>query len=186
MARKRLVRRAIASLLVTTLVLALAPSVAAFHTLGGKWSSVYNLPYWYYTSVAVDRTAYGSAIGDWNGTATPIWMVSAGHVDYEDVGLFSTTNSGVGWDGLTFLSPSNSANPYTYAQVTLNNYYTGAYSAAQRRSVAGHELGHVFGLAHESGSVLMNPYTCGANSRWCTYSINTPTGDDVNGINAIY
>jgi hypothetical protein len=180
-------RRFLALMLVASVALGLPTNAVAFNLLGGRWASICcsNTTYFIYSG-GNDAAAWGQAVSDWKATATPIW-IAADVRDHEDIGLQSTTNNSVSWDGLTQLFPSQTANPYVYASAFLNDFYTNGYGAAKRQSVAEHELGHVFGLAHHNGvAVLMNGFTCGANSRWCTFSVNTPKGDDVNGINAIY
>jgi predicted Zn-dependent protease len=54
------------------------------------------------------------------------------------------------------------------------------YSAAKRQSIAAHELGHAFGLAHNPSNkaVLMYPYD--------TRTVLVPQSDDKAGVNAIY
>ena len=54
------------------------------------------------------------------------------------------------------------------------------------RAIYGHEIGHMVGLAHNKGCVLMNPTTFGPGSRWQGCGINTPLSDDINGVNAQY
>jgi hypothetical protein len=179
-------RRTLRLLLILAVALALPASTLAFNVLGGKWSSAGggHVKYWIYSGGA-DKTAWQNAITSWNNSPTPIWMVSAGKADAENLGLRSVTNNSVVWDGIAYLSPCNACTD-TYADARLNKFFTDGYGAAKRQSVTEHEMGHVFGLAHTAGQVLMNPSTCGANSRWCTFSINTPRQDDVDGINAIY
>jgi hypothetical protein len=184
-------RRRISTMVVIALVLVLGVSseAAAYNLLGGKWSSVNSghIQYWIYPSGA-DYTAYSTAVTSWNNTPTPIWIVSSGKADTENLSLTSVNNNSVGWDGYTYLSPCNTCT-YTYSEVYLNDYYANGYSAGKRQSVTEHELGHVFGLAHPSSAgqaVLMNAYTCGTNSRWCTFGINTPQQDEINGINYLY
>jgi hypothetical protein len=78
--------------------------------------------------------------------------------------------------------PTSSGGIITYAEVWLNWHYLQSASANARRSVAGHEWGHVFGLNHEStkgSDVLMNV----GRNRDVTY---TPKTDDINGIKALY
>lgn len=130
-------------------------------------------------------TAYLNGKSSWNTAATLIAFVSAGHVDTEEVGFTSVTNNAVMWDGLTTDFTSNGC--ITYATARLNDYFTNGYSAGKRQPVAAHELGHTIGLGDLGGGAeLMNGGTCGTDSRWCSYFINTPERDDVNGINAIY
>lgn len=91
--------------------------------------------------------------------------------------------SDVSWDGLAYISDDDGDGFYDYASAFVNRYYTDDYELNKRRSVMGHELGHMLGLAHETGAVLMNGYT---SQRYDTYGVYTPQTDDVNGINALY
>ncbi len=183
---RTVVRPRIGAAIVAVLIALLIPHVvAAYHLQGGKWRSVTNLPYWLDSAVQRDRTAFGAAISDWNRTPTPVWLIDAGTAEFASVGIRSVSDASKTWDGITHLYPSPTGNPYTYASVYINDWYTNGYAADQRQSVAAHELGHALGLDHTSGAVLMNPWTCGPSSRWCTYGIKAPTSDEVNGINSL-
>jgi hypothetical protein len=56
-------------------------------------------------------------------------------------------------------------------------------SRAAIQAVAGHEMGHVAGLAGVSTScVLMNDW----QDLWADCGVNIPVDDDIQGINALY
>jgi hypothetical protein len=65
----------------------------------------------------------------------------------------------------------------------LNYDQTQDYEGNKVRSVAGHEMGHVFGLAHDSGCILMRSTT---SWRYDVCGVYTPQGDDINGFGALY
>ncbi|MGN8553257.1 UNVERIFIED_CONTAM: matrixin family metalloprotease [Microbacterium sp. SLM126] len=67
----------------------------------------------------------------------------------------------------------------TFANVTLNPYYTNAFSVANKKRVWMHELGHGLGMGHSTSAAIM--YSCPT----CT-SFTAPQTDDKNGINARY
>ena len=135
-----------------------------------------------YAVYNIDVTAWNNGLNSWDSTAQPYrYSVTSSS---PNVLLNDTDNSSVGWDGLTSYSCSGGYFSGTNTS-TLNYYYTQSYSQAEANSPAAHELGHDLGLAHENGAVLMNPYTCGAGSRWCTYGINTPQSDDVTDVNGL-
>jgi hypothetical protein len=70
------------------------------------------------------------------------------------------------------------------ADSRVNTYYTNSYSAATRKSVWVHEIGHGLGLNHSAlANAVMNMCPpCVYNS----YGTNTPITDDINGMNALY
>ena len=65
-------------------------------------------------------------------------------------------------------------------EVVLNWSYVGGYSSTKRQGVAAHELGHAFGLAHNTPDrwVLMWPYD--------DRTVFSPASDDKAGVNALY
>jgi hypothetical protein len=95
---------------------------------------------------------------------------------------YDTNQPGRNMNGWTVLSPCDSCN-YNFADLYLNYAFTKDYPGPEIQSVAAHELGHLAGLAHSSGCVLMNPDT---GIRWESCGINLPRTDDVNGVNALY
>lgn len=160
-------------------------SVSAYHLTGLKWSDPDPITTWIYPG-GVDSTAFYNSRVAWNNTSTPINFTGANNIGTEEVGLTTVYNSSVGWDGQTAVTFSGGL--MIHATSKLNTFYTAnsPYGAGARQSVAAHEMGHALGLDHTSGQVLMNPATFGQGSRWGDYGINTPRGDDVNGVNALY
>lgn len=65
-------------------------------------------------------------------------------------------------------------------EVVLNWPLVSGYSASKIQGVAAHEIGHAFGLAHNTAStaILMYPYD--------TRTVTTPAADDKAGVNALY
>jgi hypothetical protein len=128
-----------------------------------------------------DSTVYDNGRFAWNNTASAnIFFYTA-----SSSSIYATdqNNSSASWDGRTTYTYSGGY--FTHATVELNYYYfsTLNYPAEKKQGVAAHELGHVAGLAHTSGCVLMTPYS---DTRWDTCGIKTPQTDDVNGLNSLY
>jgi predicted Zn-dependent protease len=64
----------------------------------------------------------------------------------------------------------------------LNEYITDGYSYYKRVSVAGHELGHMLGLAHNDWTLMdQSDYW-----RYDVAGIYSPTYTDVEEVNALY
>ncbi len=169
-------------------------SVFAYALLGGRWANqprsgcclrlgiILEGPMYSY-----DLTGWNNGISAWNGSLANVYYTKVSY-GQSTIGATDTSNSGVGWDGLTNLSPGPGGPTYTAATLYVNQFYTQHYSTGEIQSVSTHELGHLNGLAHVSSCVLMNPYTSGSGGRYtqqCGY-INTPRSDDINGVNAQY
>jgi hypothetical protein len=170
------------------LVLQVYPA-SAYHLLGGRWP---NQPYsgccaniyiTYSGSFisSADRTGWDNGRFAWNNTASAnifFWTTSSCCT----IVAYDTNDTSTDSDGWTTLYPCGSCT-YNYADLYLNYAFTKNYSSAEIQSVAAHELGHLAGLDHSSGCVLMNGSTA---TRWGSCGINLPQTDDVNGVNALY
>jgi hypothetical protein len=163
----------------------LIPTVLAYNLLGGRWSEsdIENLGI--YININNNPVLYEMLYAEmsWDSTQTPLDTYVTTYEWKAKVFAMLQYEEGAGWDGYAILRPSSSANPYSGAQTVLNLYYTQDYSFEKTQSVQAHEFGHVFGLAHETGSVLMNAYT---NIRYDYYGVFAPQQDDVDGVNDIY
>lgn len=170
--------------LVFALALVVAPLQSAFayaylgsrlanQPTSGCCASV-NLQYTSMTSK--DTTGWNNARSTWNGSAANVLFYN-GSSSYV---VRDTYNSSVGWDGVTY---NYGGSTTTSSDIYLNSYYTSGYSDGKVQAVSAHELGHLLGLAHVNGCVLMNPYT---STRYDTCGVNYPTSDEVNGVNGLY
>lgn len=97
----------------------------------------------------------------------------------------NTVNYGsTGWNAQGEPGPSITSGTYTYGTIRLNRYYMDTYSARKKRAICAHEWGHILGLAHRSGKVLMNWE--GSGTYFDQWGIFYPTTDDKNDLNVIY
>ena len=179
------IRKIIAVALVVFTFFVSIGTAYAYTLLGGYWASVNPLYYRIHPELStIDKSAYSASKTSWNALGTRVFLVgkSTGY----KINLYAVNSSGYNWDGLTYISPCSSCAPYTISTTYLNGYFTDTYTSGKRRSVAAHEIGHALGLGHDFGAVLMNPYTCGDESRFCTYRIYTPQADEEYGFDALY
>lgn len=169
--------RGLQHVLVITLVLLLVPvaSASAFVRTGQRWDSP-NISF--FTSISYNQTGTGwtKAADAWNYSLTDIRYVSGNSTRLTD-----TNNFSVSWDGNATWNYNTSTSRIFSAVGTLNYVYIKNYSAATIQGVAVHELGHIAGLAHGGGCVIMVDNTNSRNG--C--GIYVPQPDDKNGINAI-
>lgn len=125
-----------------------------------------------------DYTVWDNGMNAW--TNSPAYIVY--HVvSSSSITLYDESNSNVSWDGLTY--ENDFLGHFVNEQGYLNYYYVKNYSADEAQGVSNHELGHVAGLAHTNGCVIMTPDT---STRWDQCGIDTPQTDDDNGIDAMY
>lgn len=117
----------------------------------------------------------------WNSEDTPAYFTSGTSSD-RDIRLYDVYDSSTSYDGKSQVYVDSNNHIYS-AYSWINTYYMQNYSTHKAESVSTHELGHILGLAHESGAVVMNPYT---SSRYDDYNVYTPQQDDVDGVNALY
>ena len=135
------------------------------------------------------RTAMSEACEAWKNKTTKITMqhgiaqsgsvdvyVAAGNMYDKSLGAFTEVEVREGTR--FFASQSISFNTQTIAWDDTN----------AMKSIAAHEIGHVFGLGETAPGTqaLMNKITYGVGSRYEDYNITTPQADDINGINYIY
>jgi hypothetical protein len=163
-------------------------SASAYHLLGGRWpgqptSGCCAHLYITYsgTLTSYDKTGWDNGRFAWNNTASAnIFFYTTSSCC--TIVAYDTTDNSTNMDGWTLLYPCNSCN-YNFADLYLNIAFTQHYLPAEIQSVSAHELGHLAGLDHSSGCVLMNGST---PTRWDTCGINLPQTDDVNGLNSLY
>lgn len=168
-----------------TLSILLSQIALAYHLFGGRWpNQTCCLALYTYTTAhqSYNRTALTNGSSVWNNSSAHYTLISTSNSSSAQVTLNDVLDTSVSWDGIAYLGPCNSCT-YSGASVFLNTYYTSGYTDDQRQSVAAHELGHVAGLAHTDGCVLMTPSTF---NRWGICHIKTPQQDDINGVNAQY
>lgn len=159
-----------------------SPKADAYHLYGGKWSSASNLVACISNTYSGHNTAWTNAANDWVSATWPggfgyTSSCSSNQMVMSDLYWPDDPRSGIaGWN------PGCCSGNYTYTFGLLNWHFTQNYNSSQKKSIAGHEIGHQLGLDHEGFAVLMN----GSDAARFSYGVYTPQTDDVSGFFAIY
>lgn len=146
---------------------------------GDKWAAITNLTFCVSSGYGNHYWRWLDGLYYWDQTSTGFGYTTTCAANV--VSLLDANYSAVEWDGLAQITVigTTTVNAWAY----LNYFYTQTYDTNATISVAAHELGHVLGLNHEVGAVLMNVTT---GDRYYTLGVFLPQQDDVNGINAMY
>jgi hypothetical protein len=138
--------------------------------------------------VSSAATDWDNGVSAWNASPALIYFNRQSSC-CTHIQLDALNTSYYSWDGLSQCY-FNAWGYFTQCNEYINLYDNGpagpgigGYPVGKRQAVTAHELGHVLGLAHTNGCVLMQPDTA---VLWDTCGINTPQADDVAGVNAMY
>lgn len=121
------------------------------------------------------RTAFESAISDWNAQAI------RPELSEDSTNGVLTLNTY--WDQFGALGVATypaGAGAFTWCNASGNTYPGKSTTANQRRSTSGHEIGHCLGLSH---TTVSNALMKTGRNRDAIYA---PKSDDVDGITSIY
>lgn len=163
-------------LVVPVLAISLSPLASAYSTTGYKFPDAT----FYYNGDQLSKygTAVSSARTAWTNAYSKIkfsYNGSSSELDFFD-GDYGNT----GANAVTTVYPSGSPGYASYGKISFNDYYMKNYSPSKNQGVAGHELGHVFGLDHV---YVKNQIMCtDADGR----TVNVPGSDDIAGAKALY
>lgn len=181
---RNLRRARIAGLMSLILVLFTGVAANAYHLEPAKWSGQPS-PGMCCAHIKVGIESTSSSVTAAWSNGIYAWNISAAPIVYDQpssykVGLAQINDSSNSSDGhVTYYY----AFGYFYSMSGWLNYaYIKNYSSSEAQGVAAHELGHVAGLAHTNGCVLMTPQTSTRQS--C--GIHGPVTDDINGILSLY
>lgn len=157
-------------------------NVLAYNLTGEHWrAGTLTFGISYISASNESSNALNNGTVEWNNTNILLTLSEEPIGSNVDFTLGDYYDPNTDNDGISYWQ-ANGGITYN-AQGYLNAYYTDDYGAQKRLSVAAHEVGHILGLSHSSGAVLMNGST---GVRYGIYGIYYPTADDVNGVQSYY
>ena len=168
------IKRIIVVCLSVVLVLSIASTAFANRILAINPGGI---TYKYGSIATAAQSAFNQATSDWNSAVTGINFNSSSSSSNQLYSLYST---GIAERGeVIWRNPVYPVHANIYAN--FDSYINTAYSAGTNnyRSTANHEFGHVLGLDHASGNVIMN----GNRDREVIY---IPQTGDKNGVKSIW
>lgn len=182
--RRKVSRRAVTSALATVALAvgaAVVPALpaAAYTTTGCKWNSAnLNIDYRYVNGNF--RSGIQQAASNYTySTDTNLTLVDSSGP------TFTAQNNNYGATGYEAQATWNCVGGWTYSgQARVNQYYlNGTEPLTRLKVVWAHELGHMLGLGHVSGTnrVMYTSASTAYNN-----GVTGLTSDEINGINALY
>lgn len=168
------------AVLVSALLLTLAPMPANAHTFGGHFPhSTGSWVYLGWTSSGAYYDSAQAATSNWHYTPTLLWVFPEAYATSE-IDFYGYDYNATWW-GYSVNHPCYGTGcTYTWADEQLNTGTLASETAFTRQKVATHEMGHGMGLAHNTDwwytSIMKQGYL----------SYNTPQNHDINDINALY
>ncbi len=164
-----------------------AQSPALAYSVGGWWvRGPLNITTCNH-SASLSYAAWNYAENAWNQSAAKVLFVVNCQNNLLD--LFQENSGPTGVLGTMVVNVYSTPNCNNWKQVAsaagqLNTYYTDNpnWTAAHRQEEAAHELGHVPGLDDNRTLKTLMYYN---DNNYKLYGIDTPQGDDINGVNYI-
>ena len=154
-------------LAVLTIAALLFPAPAsAYQTLGCQFNSNGSLKWKDATSGSSWATPGQNAISLWDATSSPLALTKV--TTGANIAVADGNFGNLGFDGIILDTSQRDPTVYSCSGGTWdttivtwwNRYYADSYTSTKRKSVMVHELGHAFGLAHQSDLFALTSSSC--------------------------